>query len=250
MLNSAACVALLLATVALSLAQEAYQPTIPTSNVCGRCCQQGTYCEPTSTDTTLARAAGGLDAGFLIPAGSSMTCFLRDREQAGAVDGGLCIPSTGIPDQNNFCSDLSGSPTAKVVPTRYEAGLEEQEGACQPCCDGQYVCGFGLKCARVVESGGGVCVPEDDYSANFCRGFTLGTATLSCERCDAYTPLARHVMSNARSSSSRRSMAEGLFGGGGGVGASGGGSTASSGSAGRCNPGSAFAAFHCHSQYE
>lgn len=105
-----------------SYGQLAYKPTVPTSTICGHCCHEGTFCEATSTATTLANAAGGLSAGEVIPAGTVMTCYLRDRDQPGAVDGGLCIPSSGIPDITSFCSDLSGMPESHVVSTIYEAG--------------------------------------------------------------------------------------------------------------------------------
>ena len=105
--------------------QVAYRPTVPTSTVCGHCCHEGTFCEATSEAATLARAAGGLSAGYVIPSGTAMTCYLRDRDQPGAVDGGLCIPSNGVPDITSFCSDLSGTPDTRVVPTIYEAGKHE-----------------------------------------------------------------------------------------------------------------------------
>ncbi len=49
-----------------------------------------------------------LTAGHTIPEGSSMTCYLRDRNQPGAVDGGLCIPH-GVPNVASFCSELTQS---------------------------------------------------------------------------------------------------------------------------------------------
>ena len=120
--TSTAVLLLLLAAASPSAGQVAYKPTVPTSAVCGHCCHEGTFCEATSEATTLVRAAGGLNPGDVIPAGTAMTCYLRDRDQPGAVDGGLCIPSSGVPDITSFCSDLSGMPEAHVVPTIYEAG--------------------------------------------------------------------------------------------------------------------------------
>ena len=52
-------------------------------------------------------------AGHIVPEGSKLTCYLRDRDQPGAVDGGLCIPE-GIPFVNTFCSDLTNSASSQV----------------------------------------------------------------------------------------------------------------------------------------
>ena len=66
----------------------------------------------------------GLTGGFTVPANSNMTCYLRDRNQAGAIDGGLCVPDL-VPDISQFCSDLAQSAVAKVVPVIYEARPSE-----------------------------------------------------------------------------------------------------------------------------
>ncbi len=44
-----------------------------------------------------------------------MTCFLRDRDQPGAIDGGLCIPE-GVPNIASFCSELTHSKASQVSP--------------------------------------------------------------------------------------------------------------------------------------
>ena len=129
MSTAVAALLILLSAASPATGQVAYKPTVPTSTVCGHCCHEGTFCEATSEATALARAAGGLNAGDVIPAGTAMTCFLRDRDQPGAVDGGLCIPSSGVLDITSFCSDLSGTPESHVVPTIYEAG---KHGSVQP----------------------------------------------------------------------------------------------------------------------
>ena len=44
-----------------------------------------------------------------------MTCYMRDRDQPGAIDGGLCIPDD-IPDITSFCSQLTQSAKSQVRP--------------------------------------------------------------------------------------------------------------------------------------
>lgn len=231
---------LLLCMAAVSVAQVAYAPTVPTDKICGHCCHEGTFCQPTAAPTTLARAAGGLPTGHIIPAATSLTCYQRDRDQPGAIDGGLCIPSTGVPNITTFCSALSGSPTAQVVPTVYEANLQEQQSTCSPCCEGKHVCSFGLKCAEVEGSdqGGGVCVPEGQDSPAYCSGVTLSKAIVSCESCDAYTPIARQMLS-MQSAFSRRFLAEAQSAAGTGSSAGGASSRASAGSSAQSTGGQA-----------
>jgi hypothetical protein len=48
-----------------------------------------------------------------------MTCYLKDRDQPNAVDGGLCVPDN-VNNVTEFCSIFSGSPSSLLVPTIYE----------------------------------------------------------------------------------------------------------------------------------
>lgn len=175
---------LLLAIAVMTHGQIAYAPNVPVNIICGHCCQQGSFCEATLQTITLSKAAGGLHPGHTFQAGTDMTCYLRDRDQGSAVDGGLCIPSAGIPDITSFCADFADSSSSRVVPTIYQAGLQEQQHVCKPCCDGKFVCSYGLKCASVEGSGkaGGICVPEAEDDIGICQGTTLTKKILSCER--------------------------------------------------------------------
>ena len=53
-----------------------------------------------------------------------MTCYLRDRDQPNAVDGGLCIPNAAL-NVTAFCSQLTGKPASIVVPTVYQVSADE-----------------------------------------------------------------------------------------------------------------------------
>lgn len=197
---------LVLACSLPSWAQQVVQqnnPTNPISAICGRCCQQGTFCQPLAADAKLAAAAGGLQAGTLLPKGTGLTCYLRDRSAPGAVDGGLCVPQ-GVPNIPAFCNDYSQSQTSLLTNTVYQANLQAETQTCKPCCDGKVFCGTGLKCAKVVGGSQGVCIPSDDKSGgnnpNFCVGLRLNVADLlQCESCNAFSPLANAQVSRSSS---------------------------------------------------
>ncbi len=61
--------------------------------VCDSCCQDGKYCGTVSEDTMILLPNGTGDQ-VIVPRGTNMTCMLRSRNVFGAVDGGLCVPST------------------------------------------------------------------------------------------------------------------------------------------------------------
>ncbi len=85
----------------------------------------------------------------------------------------------------------------QVVQTVYQAALQEQTGACSPCCDGKNVCGLGLQCVKIVgEASGGICVPTKvTYSPAYCgAGVTLSNELVSCQRGDALSPEARQFL--------------------------------------------------------
>lgn len=54
------------------------------TSICGDCCQSGSYCGKTSD-------------------GRDLTCMLRARDVFGAVDGGMCVPSTSTGSMESFC---------------------------------------------------------------------------------------------------------------------------------------------------
>lgn len=79
------------------------------TKVCGRCCQDGSYCGQLAEDTTLYDEANPSQGRVLeFPKGSNLTCLLRARDVFGAVDGGLCIPSMLSADRlpATFCTSF------------------------------------------------------------------------------------------------------------------------------------------------
>lgn len=77
------------ATRVLSLpGDQIVQGGQPTDSICGSCCQQGSYCTATSSTALLNIGSSQVT----VPTGTGMTCMLRSRSVAGAVDGGLCLP--------------------------------------------------------------------------------------------------------------------------------------------------------------
>lgn len=74
--------------------------------VCGSCCQGNMFCGAVQNSTTLHDSWGST---VTVPEGSRMTCMLRKRSVFGAVDGGLCLPSS-LPaafDFKNTCRLLA-----------------------------------------------------------------------------------------------------------------------------------------------
>ena len=79
------------------------------NKICGRCCQDGSYCGQLAKNFSLYDADTDTHALKVFDQGSNLTCMLRAREVFGAVDGGLCIPS-GSADMDtlpSFCTKFA-----------------------------------------------------------------------------------------------------------------------------------------------
>lgn len=60
-------------------------------HVCGVCCQANAFCGSLTKEVQIHDINGN---SLTVPEGSNLTCMLRDRSAFGAVDGGLCVPSS------------------------------------------------------------------------------------------------------------------------------------------------------------
>ena len=179
------------------------------TTICGSCCQKKQYCNTTTKAVTLVKAAGGLNAKVSIPAYTNLTCYLRDRSQVGAVDGGLCVPNLSpvIPDIADFCNQYSSATSLGLAKndTIYQANLTEEVKTCTPCCDGHTYCGIGLQCysKKDIVGRGGLCVPSalsgTKFNATYCGAkLPLLNSTLNCEVCDALSSAATHYLSQSK----------------------------------------------------
>ena len=77
------------------------------SKLCGRCCQDDSYCGQLTEDISLADESNSSQGRVReFPKGSNLTCLLRARDVFGAVDGGLCVPSILAVDKlpETFCT--------------------------------------------------------------------------------------------------------------------------------------------------
>lgn len=79
----------------------------PVSKVCGRCCQDGSYCGHLEEDLSWLDNSSPAK-NHVFQRGSDLTCVLRARDVFGAVDGGLCVPSSLPIDDlpESFCITL------------------------------------------------------------------------------------------------------------------------------------------------
>ena len=65
----------------------------PVTAICGDCCQAGSYCDVTKEDVKIPDPSDH-SRQSLVQKGTAMTCMLRARNAPGAIDGGLCVPTT------------------------------------------------------------------------------------------------------------------------------------------------------------